>query len=362
MRTPDLHIRLRHTVDDSYPIFFVRSTAQILSDIRGRFGRRRVFLLTDSNVARHHARNFYASLRKHVQKCHLITIPAGERSKSRGMKERIENDLIKHGVSRDSLLIAMGGGMIGDIGGFTAATVLRGIEYIQIPTSLMAQVDSSIGGKVAVDHPKGKNLIGAYYQPKAVYISVRMLRTLSEEEYVNGLAEVIKYGAILDKNLFRILERRRGEILDRNIATLTVIVRRCCQLKKSVVETDEKERGLRRLLNFGHTIGHAIEQCSGYRLRHGEAIAIGMVKEAQISQRLGLIRQNDYDRLRSLLAAYNLPLSVPHQMKIPELLTIIQTDKKISMGKVHYTLLRAIGEGIPGIQVQTRRVAGVLRK
>ena len=251
--------------------------------------------------------------------------------------------------------------MIGDIGGFTAATILRGIDYIQIPTSLLAQVDSSIGGKVAIDHPRGKNLIGAFYQPKAVYISVSMLRTLPEKEYVNGLAEVIKYAAILDNNLLRYLERQRDNILDRNIACLSYIVRRCCQLKKSIVETDERERGLRRILNFGHTIGHAIEQCSDYRLRHGEAIAIGMVKEAEISLRIGLIRQHDYNRLTGLISSYRLPLKIPRAIPVHFLIRTIQSDKKIMSGRVHYTLLRGLGNGAPGIEVPEREVLEALR-
>jgi 3-dehydroquinate synthase len=357
-----MKIHLRSSDDNSYAVIFVDKTSEIIRDIMFHFNRPSIFILTDTNVARYHARKIFSALRGKHDHCHLVVIPAGEKSKSRYVKETIEDFMIKRHVSRDSLLVTVGGGMIGDIGGFTAATMLRGIDYIQIPTTLLAQVDSSIGGKVAVNHPFGKNLLGTFYQPRMVYIHIRMLQTLPDEEYINGLAEVIKYAAILDEKFFTYLERKRDEVIARNLAVLSFIVRRCCYLKKAIIEADEKEHGLRRVLNFGHTVGHAVEQLSGYRLRHGEAISIGMVKEAQLSVQLGLLKPAEFERFNSLIKFYQLPTDVPRDMEPGNLLRLTQSDKKVSGGNVYYTLLQSLGNGFPGVRVSPPQVLDVLKK
>src|SRR5436309_595603 len=276
-----LHVNLDHRVDDSYAILIGVNPGGIVGDIRRTFWGVRKFVITDSNVGALYGKEFLRALRQPRE--YLLSIPAGEKSKNRRIKERIEDRILSLGVTRDSLIVALGGGVIGDLAGFVAASLLRGLPYVQIPTTLLAQVDSSIGGKVAIDHPLGKNLLGAFYQPHKVYINVATLTSLPDREFRCGLAEVIKYGAILDKDLFRYLEREYGQIMAKHESCLLRIIKRSCEIKKSVVEQDEKETGLRRILNFGHTIGHAIEVLSGYRIRHGNAIAIGMVAEARMS-------------------------------------------------------------------------------
>ncbi len=351
-----MRVTLKSTHDRSYPISFVGSIKEIARNIRRNYSPASIFVITDSNVGRLYGKE----LSRELPRSHTLVVPAGERSKSRAWKGRLEDALIDKGVARDSVIVALGGGMIGDLAGFTAATILRGVGYIQIPTSLLAQVDSSVGGKVAVDHPLGKNLIGAFHQPKGVYICVNTLRTLPEREYRNGLAEVIKYGAILDRSLFATLEDKPGQILARDVHTLQAIVRRCCELKRDVVERDERESGLRRILNFGHTIGHAVEQYSHYRLRHGEAIAIGMAVEADISCRCGLLGRADYERLTSLIASFGLPVSIPRGYHPSDILALATHDKKVSQGKVRYTLLKRIGRALPGQVVSAATVKAAL--
>jgi 3-dehydroquinate synthase len=237
------------------------------------------------------------------------------------------------------------------LAGFVAATFMRGIPYIQIPTSLLAQVDSSVGGKVAVDHQKGKNLIGAFHQPSAVYIDVSMLKTLPMTEFRNGMAEVIKYGAIMDKKLFSLLEKRRKDVLAQTPSLLEDIVSRCCALKARIVEQDERESGLRRILNFGHTIGHAVELLSTFSLRHGEAISIGMSIEAKIAAIIGLIPAKDADRLVKLLKAYTLPTTLPRSISNSSLINATATDKKVVDGAAEYTLLHGIGKAEAGVRI-----------
>ncbi len=354
-------VRLKSIVDRSYPLRFVDSLTVAGRKIRKEFPSAPVFVITDSAVGGLHARALLRGLSSRRARTQILVVPRGERSKSRAWKNRLEDVLIAGNVSRDSVIVALGGGVIGDLAGFTAATILRGIPYIQIPTTLLAQVDSSIGGKVAVDHPLGKNLIGAFYQPQSVYICTGVLRTLPEREYRNGLAEVLKYGAILDASFFSYLERHRGKVLRREPRTLRKIVRRCCELKRDVVERDEKEAGLRRILNFGHTIGHAVEQYSNYRLRHGEAIAIGMAAEAHLSWRRRLLSVAEYNRLKSAIAAYGLPVSIPRTYPAGSIIRLTLHDKKRSEGAVKYTLLRRIGKGLPGQEVPERVLQSAIR-
>jgi 3-dehydroquinate synthase len=283
----------------------------------------------------------------------LLSVPPGEKSKTRKTKERVEDRLLMSGAERNSTIFGFGGGVIGDLAGFVAATLHRGVPYVQIPTTLLAQVDSSIGGKVAVDHPLGKNLIGAFYQPKEVYIVAEFLATLPDREFRNGMAEVIKYAAIMDKTLFVTLEKNVGKILKRETRLLFPIVRRCCCLKKTVVELDEKESGLRRILNFGHTIAHALERMTSYRISHGEAVAIGMVAETKISASHGLLSVKECARLQRLVRAFGLPSDIPRSTDLRKLLKETLSDKKLINGVVHYTLLRQLGKAEVGIPLTT---------
>ncbi len=345
----------------SHPLLFADSLLAAGRDIARKFAPGSIHIVTDRTVSRLHGRSLVRGLAGAGTKVSLIAIPPGEASKTRAMKERLEDLLIDQGIGRDSLIIALGGGVIGDLTGFVAATLLRGIPYIQIPTTLLSQVDSSVGGKVAVDHPRGKNLIGAFYQPSAVYIVPALLQTLQEEEYRNGIAEVIKYGAILDEDLFSTLERSMERILRRETRLLQSVITRCCTLKKAVVEKDEREAGLRRVLNFGHTIGHAVEQESRYRLRHGEAVAIGMVAEAHLSSAVGLLPLRDCIRLSRLIAAAGLPLRIPPRMQVSRVVARTRQDKKVRGGVVHYTLLDAIGTACVAYPVKQETVQRLLR-
>lgn len=355
-----IHINLKREINDSYDIQIGMSLRSIAKDIHRSYPDASKFIITDSNVARLCGKKFLYGIRE--KNSQMIVVPAGEKSKTRTMKERLENKLLSFNADRDSLIIALGGGMIGDVAGFVAATLHRGVSYIQIPTTLLSQVDSSIGGKVAVDHPLGKNLIGAFYQPKKVYIDTSTLATLSDLEFSNGMAEVIKYAVILDKNLFNMLEEHHSQILNRHTALLQKIIKRCCELKKTIVEKDEKETDLRRILNFGHTIGHAIEHLTHYRLSHGEAVAIGMVAEARISASLGLLRPSDVTRLTKLVSMYHLPVALPSSVKTKALFAATQRDKKVHRGNVHYTLLEKIGKARIGVNLTADQALKLLTK
>jgi 3-dehydroquinate synthase len=273
-----------------------------------------------------------------------IDVPDGEEHKNLASLARIYDGLVDAALERNSPLLALGGGVVGDLAGFAAATYLRGIPYLQLPTTLLAQVDSSVGGKTGIDHPRGKNLIGAFYQPRAVLIDLATLRTLPRRQLLAGFAEVVKYGAILDADLFAFLEQKLAQVLALDTAVLQHVVRRCCELKAQVVERDERESGERAVLNFGHTIGHALESVTGYtRFLHGEAVAIGMVAEARVSAALGLCRPEVVGRLRALLERAGLPVELPADIDREKLAGAIELDKKVRGGKVKFVALEALG-------------------
>ncbi|MBI1802855.1 MAG: 3-dehydroquinate synthase [Ignavibacteriae bacterium] len=350
-----MRIHLKRIIDNSYDIRFVNNISEAGADIRSTYPDARVFIITDVNVGKHYAGPFARCVSGRTAPAYVLRIPAGEASKNRTMKESLEDQLISLGATRNSVIVALGGGMIGDLAGFVAATLHRGVSFIQIPTSLLAQVDSSIGGKVAVDHPQGKNLIGAFFQPKKVYIDVSTLKTLPDGEFRNGMAEVIKYGAILDGKLFTFLEKNRAAILRKNPNIMHAIIERCCELKRAVVEKDEREVDYRRILNFGHTIGHAVEQVSNYRIAHGKAVAIGMAAEAKVSTALGILSSNDAARLEDALKAFGLATSFPAKMRTTAIFDMTLRDKKTQQGKVHYTLLEKIGKARVGVPMSRVR-------
>jgi 3-dehydroquinate synthase len=272
-----------------------------------------------------------------------IEIPDGEEYKNSATLNSVYDGLIEAGLDRKSFLVALGGGVVGDLAGFAAATYLRGIPFVQVPTTLLAQVDSSVGGKTAIDHPRGKNLIGAFYQPRLVLIDVKTLTTLPVREYRAGLAEVVKYGVILDLSFFEYLERFAGAIASMEEEHLVSIIHRCCELKARVVEQDEKETGLRAVLNYGHTLGHALETLAGYRaLVHGEAVAIGMVLSGRVSAAQGYCSVADAGRIESLLAALALPV-VPPRVDRKLILDALVKDKKSRAGTISFVCNKGIG-------------------
>lgn len=243
---------------------------------------------------------------------HLAEIPDGEEFKNIETLRALYDHLIGSGLDRGSFIVALGGGVVGDITGFAAATYLRGIPFVQIPTTLLAQVDSSVGGKTGINHEKGKNLIGAFYQPVSVLVDVSILDTLNSREYLSGMAEVVKYGITLDNDLFGFIFDNASQLLARDRSCLLKIIQRCCEIKASVVEQDERESGMRAVLNYGHTFGHAVETLTGYMTyTHGEAVAIGMVQAARISERLGFSGSAETGRIVGLIGKLGLPMELP---------------------------------------------------
>jgi 3-dehydroquinate synthase len=275
-----------------------------------------------------------------------LVLPEGEAMKSVATLQLIFDRLAELHFGRDCVLIAVGGGVIGDICGFAAATWHRGVDFIQIPTTLLAQVDSSVGGKTAVNHPGGKNLIGAFHQPVCVLSDMEALSTLPDRELSAGLAEVVKYGLLADADLFAWLEREYAAVLRRDSEHLQHIVRRSCEIKAQVVAADEHERGQRALLNLGHTFGHAIERCAGYgEWLHGEAISAGMCMAAEFSRRMNWLSDGDVNRIRQLLSRFNLPVDPP-QLDPAEFLDAMSLDKKVIARQIRLVLLKSIGDAV----------------
>jgi 3-dehydroquinate synthase len=273
-----------------------------------------------------------------------VTIPDGEEYKDLLWLQHIYDELLGHKLDRSSALIALGGGVIGDMTGFAASTYMRGIAYIQVPTTLLAQVDSSVGGKTGVNHKLGKNMIGTFWQPRLVWVDIETLGTLPRRELLAGLAEVIKYGVIYDRELFDFLADNRDRILDLDSAGLTHVVQRSCEIKAEVVAKDEREAGLRAILNYGHTIGHAIETVTEYRrFLHGEAVAIGMYLEARLSRMLNLIDEGQVSKIKDVIDSYGLPSEKPANINAHSIFLSMQLDKKAVAGELKFVLPEKIG-------------------
>jgi 3-dehydroquinate synthase len=314
---------------------------------RQRSSRDTCLVVTDRNVAQPHAGIVAKSLAEANWLCQTIVLEPGEPSKSLDVAATLFDRLVEMQADRNTLVLAVGGGVIGDIAGFVAATYARGVPFVQVPTTLLSQVDSSVGGKVGVNHPQAKNLIGAFYQPLGVFIDTSLLVTLLDREYRAGLAEVIKYGVILDADFFAYLESHREDINRRDPAVLLPIVARCCRLKADVVEQDEFERtGLRAVLNYGHTFAHAFEALAGYgELLHGEAVSIGMVYASRLAERLGRIDATATARQISLLESVGLPIRLPESVRptAADILARMQLDKKTVGGNLRFVLPDRIG-------------------
>ncbi len=317
----------------------------------------RCAVISDSNVAPFYARATHATLAEAGFEPVLITVPAGETAKSLKTVHLCYDQLVAQRFERKSFILALGGGVVGDLAGFVAATYLRGIPFVQVPTTLLAQVDSSVGGKVGVNLRAGKNLVGAFHQPRLVLCDLDTLATLPGREYRSGLAEVIKYGIIYDATFFRRLERQMPALLNRAPKALAAVVARCCEIKAEVVRQDETESGLRAILNFGHTIGHALEAISNYgKYLHGEAISIGQVAAARLSARVLGLPPRDLERITALFLRAGLPTEIKlSDRQRQNLLAAMKLDKKVSRGELKLVLARHIG------QVQFgRKVPGAL--
>ena len=347
----------------SYPIFI---GPKLLPQLGGLCAKHRLgsrcAVITDRNVGPIYATVALKSLKSAGFDPVLITVPAGETAKSLATVQSCYDQLAAHRLERKSFIVALGGGVVGDLAGFVAATYLRGIPFVQVPTTLLSQVDSSVGGKVGVNLKAGKNLVGAFYQPKFVLCDLGTLKTLPEREFRAGLAEVIKYGIIYDAPFFTRLERLIERLLQRDPKVLAQIIARCCEIKAEVVGQDETETGLRAILNFGHTLGHAIENSFGYgKYLHGEAISIGQVLAARLSRDLVGLPQKDAIRINNLFFAAGLPnVLKPTAALRQKLFDAMKLDKKVSNGEIKFVLAEKIGRVKWGQKVPARLIEETL--
>lgn len=319
----------------------------------------RCLVISHPLIWRRHGEAVAASLRAAGWQAVQTFVPAGEASKALSRAQKLYALMAEHRLERHNPVVALGGGVVGDLGGFAAATYLRGVPFVQVPTTLLAQIDSSVGGKVAVNLAAGKNLVGAFHQPSLVMADPLTLQTLPDREFRAGLAELIKYGVILDGEFFEAMERRMPAILGREAAVLVPLIARACELKALVVSQDEREGGLRRILNFGHTVGHALEKAAGYgRILHGEAVAIGMVAAARLGERLGTCPGGTADRIAALLERAGLPTE--SEFGAAALLPAMRLDKKVAEGSIAWVLPERIGAVVIRSDVPERDVAAVL--
>lgn len=307
------------------------------------FHGRKITIITDSNVMPLYSEQLKSALAGITDKIFLLSIPAGENHKNLDTVDTIYDFLIKHHMDRHDLMIALGGGVVGDITGFAASTYLRGIAFIQIPTTLLAQTDSSIGGKTGVDFKGYKNMVGAFYMPKLVYMNISVLKSLDARQYASGFAEIMKHGLIKDQKYYLWLIDNMYEINERDPDTLIKMIKRSCEIKRDVVERDPKEHGERALLNFGHTIGHAIEKYRNFELLHGECVALGCIAAAYISYKRDLLDKDSYYEIRDMFVPFGLPISVDN-IDIDNIYEIMKSDKKVDSGIIKFVLLKDIGK------------------
>ena len=355
-RAPEVMVRLAAEGSDrSYPIHIGPSLLAQGDLLRVLVGDRNVCLVTNETIAPLFQSSVLNALHDNdavSRKVTVVELPDGEAHKTLASYERILTSALEDKHERSTVFIALGGGVIGDMTGFAAASFLRGADFIQLPTTLLSQVDSSVGGKTGVNHPMGKNLIGAFHQPIGVIIDTQTLETLPDREYAAGMAEVIKYGLIADANFFDYLIGHTEELVRRDAALLADVIARCCAIKADVVKRDEREGGVRAILNFGHTFGHAIEKEQGFGVwLHGEAVAAGMAIAARISAGRGAIEPGTVAALAGFLQAFSLPIHAPDGMGVDAFMSAMQGDKKVQAGKIRYVLLESLGNAFvtPGL-------------
>jgi len=340
MKTININLEKR-----SYPIYVGEGLLENYGLLKKHISNKKVAIITNDKIAPLYLEKISNTLSVEKEIIPII-LPDGEVFKNFETLNLIYDTLLKNKANRQITLIALGGGVIGDITGFAAATFMRGVDFIQIPSTLLSQVDSSVGGKTGINHPLGKNMIGAFYQPKCVIADINLLETLPDKELSAGLAEVIKYGLIRDSSFFEWLENNVEGIIKRDSQLLIEAVARSCQNKVDIVESDEFESGIRAILNLGHTFGHAIETATGYgKWLHGEAIAIGMVMAAYLSEQMGWLTKEENQRIKSLIVNANLPINPPEISK-QEFLDLMQLDKKTKEDQINLVLQQGIGKAI----------------
>jgi len=329
----------------SYPVVIGRdllAASEFASYVPGK----RVMIVTNTVVAPLYLSRLTAMLEAAGKQCLAVVLPDGEEEKNVDNLMRIFDALLEHKCDRKITMLALGGGVIGDMTGFAAATYMRGVPFVQVPTTLLAQVDSSVGGKTAINHPLGKNMIGAFYQPQAVLADTATLASLPQRELSAGLAEVIKHGAIIDAEFFDWLEHNMAKLMARDDAALAYVIQKSCEIKAEVVRQDEREGGLRAILNFGHTFGHAIEAGLGYgQWLHGEAVGCGMVMAAELSCRMGYLPAAQSERIVALVQAAGLPTTAP-DLGVERWLELMEVDKKNEDGKIKFILLKPLGQAV----------------
>lgn len=343
----------------SYPIYIGSDLLSQVTLLNKHIKGKDVLVVTNSTVAPLYLQSVLDALSDY--RCEAVILPDGEQYKTLDVLNQVFTKLLEEKFSRQVTLIALGGGVVGDMTGFAAACYQRGVPFIQIPTTLLSQVDSSVGGKTAVNHVLGKNMIGAFYQPQCVIADTLTLSTLDDRQLSSGMAEVIKYGLINDPDFFDWLEHNMPKLIARDQTLLAEAIERSCQDKADVVASDELEQGVRALLNLGHTFGHAIETGMGYgNWLHGEAIAVGMLMAADLSQRMGWMQEIDVARIKALFIAAGLPVLAPKGMTSEQFMTLMSVDKKVQEGHIRLVLLRGIGQAIISDDYSVTKLADTL--
>lgn len=343
--------------ENSYTIFIgsnILSNKELYLSIKGK----KIALITNKKIKNLHFKNF----KNNIFKRDNIILPDGEKYKNQESIEKIHNYLLKNNFSRDSALIAFGGGVIGDITGFAASTYQRGIKFIQVPTSLLAMVDSSVGGKTGINHALGKNMIGSFHQPSAVIADTEILKTLPERQFRAGMAEVIKYGIIKDKIFFKWILEEHKNIKNLNPESIIKIIKKSCQIKADIVAQDEKEKNIRALLNLGHTFGHAIENNLGYgKWLHGEAIACGFLIAADISMQKKTMAIAEYEEIKKILKIFKLPIKLPKNINLEKIYKTMLLDKKVKNNKIVFILPKNIGSAYITSEIRKSMVMKALK-
>ncbi|MDD3795209.1 MAG: 3-dehydroquinate synthase [Lachnospiraceae bacterium] len=346
----------------SYHIYLETSFSNLPERIKElKLSERKVCIVTDSNVNPLYGKELLELLTPCCQSVSIYEIPAGEANKNLGEIQKLYKHLILHKLDRQDCLLALGGGVTGDMTGFAAATYLRGIRFIQVPTTLLSQVDSSIGGKTGVDFDQYKNMVGAFHQPSLVYINIHTLTTLPEEQLACGMGEVLKHGLIKDASYYEWTINHMTEIEERDPAVLLYLIEGSCRIKRQVVEKDPLEKGERALLNFGHTIGHAIEKLKDFKLLHGQCVALGSVAAAYISRMRGLISDEEYYEIRDMNVGFGLPISFDG-LKTQDIIAATKHDKKMASGKVKFILLKGIGHAFIDTSVTEEEMTEALKE
>ena len=343
-----------------YDIVFEKDFSALSGELKTLgYGERKLCIVTDSHVEPLYAARVKEALEEEGMQTELYVFPAGEENKNLDTVRSLYTFLIERHFGRKDCLIALGGGVVGDLTGFAAATYLRGIDFIQIPTTLLAQVDSSIGGKTGVDFDGYKNMVGAFHMPRLVYINLSALATLEARQFYSGFAEAMKSALIADARYYEWLIANMYEICDREPEVMAELVRRSCEIKRKIVENDPEEKGERALLNLGHTIGHAIEKAKGFSLTHGECVALGCVAAAFISWKKEMLPMEEYYEIRDMFVPFNLPISVD-ELEPERILDLTKSDKKMDSGRIRFVLLKKIGKAVLDLSVTDEQILAAI--